>query len=196
MKQQFHAVLFGVFILILGGCAGTPPTNFYILASLSDLADEKHGAEKALTLGIGPLDFPRYLDRPQIITRDSPNKLALAEFERWAEPLKENFRRVVAENLSILVPAKHIVFFPWKRSIRVDFQISIQVTRLEGSIDGNSVLNARWRILTGNKKEIFSKKSSITVPATGQGYEASVAAVNEALNRFSREIAAEIRRKK
>ncbi|HEX5606452.1 MAG TPA: PqiC family protein, partial [Candidatus Binatia bacterium] len=67
----------------------------------------------ALSLGIGPIKIPRYLDREQLVTRISQNRFAIAENDRWAEPLEENFSRVLSENLSILLQIDRVAAFPW-----------------------------------------------------------------------------------
>jgi uncharacterized lipoprotein YmbA len=38
-------------------------------------------------IGLGPITFPKYLDRRQIATRTGPYELEFVEFDRWAEAL-------------------------------------------------------------------------------------------------------------
>jgi len=86
-------ILLIVLSLILAGCAKTPPSRFYTLSPLSG-SEAKAGAEKEdhdLTIGVGPITLPDHLDRPQIVTRESSNVIELAEFDRWAGSLKENY---------------------------------------------------------------------------------------------------------
>jgi uncharacterized lipoprotein YmbA len=65
-----------------------------------------------MTIGIGPVTLPKYLDRPQIVTFTSPYALNVVEFDRWAEPLESTFVRVLAENLALLLPRAHVVVSP------------------------------------------------------------------------------------
>jgi len=76
-------------LTVLGGCASTEPSRFYILHSLSGSEAETQiaAAENGVAIGIGPIELPEYLDRPQIVTRLSKNELQLAEFDQWVEPL-------------------------------------------------------------------------------------------------------------
>src|SRR4030095_6149431 len=82
----------GVALLVLSGCFGsTPPTHFYLVPSLTggDTAPPVSADQRDLTLGVGPVTVPPYLDRSQIVTRTSRAKLTLADFDQWAGPLAD-----------------------------------------------------------------------------------------------------------
>ena len=49
--------------------------------------------------------LPGALDRPQIARRLGPNQLDYAEYDRWAGPLDEMIRRVLAVDLRPRLPA-------------------------------------------------------------------------------------------
>jgi uncharacterized lipoprotein YmbA len=83
--------------LTLTGCADSQPTRFY---TLSPLADASGGTPLAdlpeFTVGVGPVTLPPYLDRPQLVTRAGGNRMVLADFDSWVEPLQGMFARVSA----------------------------------------------------------------------------------------------------
>jgi len=91
-------------LLVLGGCLCTPPSRFYLLPTLTDVSSPAAMGERALTIGVGPVTLPPYLDRPQIVTRASRAQLHLAELDQWAASLQDTVARVLAENLSLLMP--------------------------------------------------------------------------------------------
>ena len=192
----------GVSLMVLGGCAGTQPTRFYVLSSLprSDTT-QAESVKGGVAIGIRPVVLPKYLDRPQIVTRVGRNQLDIAEFDQWAEPLKNNFGNVIAENLSILVPTNRIAVFPWTKSTPIDYQLAVNVTRFEASAGGDSQLISRWSIMGKNgKKLILRRKSKFSEPiAVGgdpggrQDFKATVSAMNRALESLSREIAEAIK---
>ena len=76
-----------------------------------------------MSIGVGPVHLPRYLDRPQIITRTKGTDLKLAEFHHWAEPLADTFMRVVSENLSTLVPTDRVYLHPWGVGVDLDYKV-------------------------------------------------------------------------
>jgi uncharacterized protein len=105
-------VLCGVALLGLSGCLGsTPPTHFYLLPPLTsgDTASPASAGQREVTLAVGPVTVPPYLDRPQIVTRTSRAKLTLADFEQWAGPLADTTARVLSEDLALLIPTERVV---------------------------------------------------------------------------------------
>ena len=134
-------------LLGLGACADTP-SRFYLLNTLT--ASETvlaTAAARGPVIGVGPVTVPKYLDRPQIVTRVGRNQLALGEFDRWAEPLQDNIFRVLAQNLMRLIPTDQILLHPWPRSATLDYQVSVEVLQFDGWFGGESTLLARWSIL-------------------------------------------------
>jgi uncharacterized protein len=197
-KSLVRSVLIGVSLsLLLGwGCASSPASRFYTLSSLPGPVKAK--AEQPLsqgpTIGLGPIRFPDYLDRPGIVTRSSGNTIEIAEFDLWAGSLKDDFSRVLAENLSILLETDKMVLYPYFGAIPIDFRIGMNLNRFEGSPGGGVVLEATWAILSGpDKKEAFVQKSQITEPVSGSDYQALVAAQSRAVEKLGREIAKAIR---
>ncbi len=180
----------------IAGCASTGATRFYVLSSLSGASTETEAsaADHDLVIGIGPIELPDYLDRPQIVTRASRNELRIAEFDQWAEPLKSSLSRVLAENLSNLLHTDRIVIFPWKRSTPVDYKVTVEVIRFDTGTDGQSVLVARWSVLEGDKRILLlSSKSSFSEPATALDYESIVSAMSKNITQLSNEVAAVIK---
>jgi len=201
MKKIFWiqtAVILMCSLWILGGCLPKPgpPTKLYILSPLARPAVETHdtAGEIFTAVGVGPVHLPEYLDRPEIVTRITPNELKLAELDIWAEPLQVNFTRVLVENISRLLSAEPVAVFPWGASPQIDFQVDIEVVRLDGDMAGKAFLTAQWSILNSSSKSILiSKTSQYTEPAGGTGYSALVAAQSRMIGVLSHDIAEAIR---
>lgn len=188
---RFGALL--VFVFFAAGClpAGDQPSKFYLLRSMDDAAPPS--ASRNLALGVGPLQLPPYLDRPQIVTQTAGNELRLSEFHRWAEPLKENFTRVLANNLTGLLSTDRVFVFPWGRSVSVDYQVKVEVTRFIGQLGGTSFLTARWSIFgQEGQKLLLTRGTQLSTPTEAATYDALVAAMNRGLTDLSREIASAI----
>lgn len=191
-------VILMVSLLILEGCVTRPSalTKFYLLSPLaiSEVEDSDKAGEIFMTIGVGPVHLPEYLDRPEIVTRINPNELKLAELDIWAEPLQVNFTRVLVENISRLLSTEPVAVFLWGASPQIDFQIDIEVVRLDGDIAGKAFLIAQWSILnSANKSILFSKKSQYTESVGGTGYSALVAAQSRMIGALSLDIAEAIK---
>ena len=185
-------LILSAFLVILGGCAHTDPARFYILHSLSSSETDKQviATEHNVPIVIGPIELQEYMDRPQIVTRISSNELKISEFDQWAESLKNNISRVLAENISILLSTEDVFVYPWKRSELIEYQVIMEVIRFDGTLGGNVVLDTHWAILTGDEgKMLLVKKSSYSRPTGGEDYQALVAAKSQTLADFSRDIA-------
>lgn len=191
-------LILGVALLFLGGCVSraTAPTKFYILSPLIGPETRKQDAagENCPSIGIGPVHLPSYLDRPQIVTRISPNELRLAELDHWAEPLQANVMGVLADNISRLLCTKALAIYPWETSSRIDYQVDIEIIRMDGKPGGEAVLATQWAIINPSKKSVLLKKTSqYTESAAGTGYSTLVAAHSRLIGAFSHDIAEAVR---
>ena len=182
--------------VILGGCGApspSPPSSYYILSPLSDMKAEAppSSAEKKITLAVGPVVIPKHLDRSQIVKRTSRHQLVLASLDQWAEPLKDNFTRVLVENLSSLLGTDRVETYPWHRSITVDYQVVVEVIRFDANSMGKSILIARWKVFGNNGREfLFSRRSEFSKQVTEKDLESVVETMSGNLGELSNEIAA------
>ena len=185
--------------LIPAGCMSLKPkpdpSRFFSLTSIPRTAQRAQDAAgtNALAVGIGPIKFPGYLDRQQIVTRVSPNRLAVAENDRWAEPLEENFSRILSQNLAILLQTDKMVAYPWERNQQPTYQVRVEVLRFEPNAEQPVELWARWSIIDSTKKTVSVRDSYLSQSARDRSSEAAVAALSEVLANFSQEVAASIR---
>jgi len=189
-------VLCGVALLVLSGCLGTtPPTQFYLMPPLTsgDTASPASAGQRDLTLAVGPVTVPPYLDRPQIVTRTSRAKLTLADFEQWAGPLTDTIARVLSENLSLLIPTERVVLYPWPRTIDPDYQVLVEVLQFERGPGSQVVLVVRWSLLDRDGKELALRTSRINLTAGGTDYEATVTAMGRALEVLAQDMATTLR---
>lgn len=183
-------------LLIVGGCPRTQTTRFYTLNSLTDRPTEERAvaSERGVAVGLGPIQLPEYLERPQIVTRVSPNEVRFSDFHRWAGPLGGDFLSTLAENLTILLATDRIALYPWKSTTPIDCRIEIDVSRFEGNAGDHVLLQSQWRIFSGDRKDVLlTKTSTLSEPVDGKDYEALVSAHSRAVEALSREIAEAVR---
>jgi uncharacterized lipoprotein YmbA len=188
--------ILGFLLIVLCGCAGTAPTKFYLLNPLPGPERMANlGSERCLSIGIGPVKIPDYLDRSEVVTRMSPNELRVDEFRKWGEPLESNVSRVLAENLSSLLCLKTVAIFPWRGPIPIDYRVYVEVIRMDGALGESAFLDVTWAIVDGvdKKKLLFAKRSNYKEAVRGQDYEAFASAQSRNLEGLSRDIAAAIK---
>ncbi len=182
-------------------CLGTPskPSRTFLLSEIESL--DKASAitpsemllKKSVRVGVGPFKIPEYLNRPQIVSRTPGNELLVNEFHRWAEPLSESMPRVMAQNMSRLLEPGLVFAFPWRSSLRPDYQVIVDVVRFDGSLGGDVSLIGHWNLYDGSQKGLQeSKKFSFTVTSREDGFEALVDAHNRLVYLLSLEVASAI----
>ena len=189
-------ILLCAWFVLFNGCGHTQPARFYLLQSMPGMEKDKHSAPigQSLAICVGPVMLPKYLDRPQIVTTTKTSELKLAEFDRWAEPLRDNFSRVLTEDLSKALGTDRVTVFPRESAASSDYQIIVTVIRFDGESGGNTFLSVRWSIFgKGGKQELVAKKTDLSEPTGAQGYEALVSAQSRAIAGLSKEIAGAIK---
>lgn len=201
--RQIRLNLFAVlplllFASILSACSlgrSTPPTRLYVLTALSQPVGSQSGTSDAgVAIGVGPVELPQYVNRPQIVTGESGNELQRALFAQWAEPLETNMTRVLAENLSQLLATERVAVFPWTGPVPLDYQVVVEVTHFLGTLNGSASLVALWRVLGKDGREPLVSRQSRFTEATGSSdYTALAAAMSRTVAALSRDIAAAIR---
>jgi hypothetical protein len=198
--RLLSVILFAV-LLIMGGCAlmgkGTQqPTKSYVLHSLYSEETKPQPVTDLHDAGIlvGPIRMALYLDRSDVVIRNSQNKIEIADFSMWAGPLRENFSRVLAENISVLLATDRVGIFPGSTATPFDYNVHLNVTRFDGTPGGKTNLRARWVILDKTRKKIlFEKHSLLSQTTDGDSIEAMVAAQSQTVVDLSREIAEAIK---
>lgn len=133
-------------ILVTGsvGCGHSKPARFYLLTPMKNTEDRPKPVPRPnLVVGVGPIRFPEYLDRPQMVRRLDDNRVELAEYDRWAEPLADNFQRVLCENLAAHLGTQNIETAPFRPDVKIDLRVQIDVLRFDVTTDGQAVLVAR-----------------------------------------------------
>ncbi len=182
---------------VLLGCSSVlapipDKSKFFMLTPIpageSRSASAQSGSS-SLILGLGPVKFPAYLDRTEVVTQVEPNRLEVSETNHWAEPLKTNFTTVLGENLSALLGTAEIVHFPWYSTTHMDYQLAAEVARFDGDAQGNAHLIAQWTIENPTSKKILDRGESNLTAAGASDAEQSAAALSRVLADFSRQLA-------
>lgn len=190
-------LLLASIVLWISGCTpfGTGASQqpkYYVLNSLyaSDDPVSPMAELNQVSIGVGPVRFPRHLDRKEIVTRTGDNQVTIDDFALWAGPLSENFNLVLAENLSVLLATKQVAIFPWRSQFPIDYQVIVHVTRFDGQPGEEALLRVHWMILNESSKEILHKdQSTFKQTVDGPSIETLVAAKSRALEYFSRDVA-------
>jgi len=189
--------VFVLMVFLLAGCSTTPAVRYYTLNPSAEMQPDIPQAVSGdtLAIGVGPVEFPKFLDRPQIVIRKSQHRVAVSEFHRWAGSFSEDFLRVLTKNISMLLPADRVAAYPWTDRFSPTYRIPLTVEQFDGRFGGHVVLNVTWSVW--NQKDANDpviKHTRIKEPLSTEDYDALVAAQSRAIGTLSRDIVDEIKR--
>jgi len=174
------------------GCFGaSPQPDFYTLSAASGAASGPAlESRPELGLVVGPVDFPRYLDRPEIVSRDGSHRLVLAEDHRWGGSLRSDILRVMADDLGRLLGTARVAIYPVEPRFPATFRVLLDVREFEGIAGGMVVLRVRWTIARASDgRALAIDESRVEQPTASASYEDLVAAESAALGTLNRQIA-------
>lgn len=185
-----------LFLVLLGSamlteCSRSAPTRFYLLRStLAPDLSQNAAASTAGIVAVGPVELPEYLNRSQIVSRADPGtRVGLAEFDRWAEPLAGGIKRVVMEDLAILLPTTRIYGFPPGAEVSANYQVALRVERLDAG-PGSAALEAWWTIIDAKGATVVPPTRFHSVASVvDKSYDTFVNAESQALAQLSQEVA-------
>jgi hypothetical protein len=178
--------------IILAGC-GSPKEHLYTLSSSTVSGNTALPIGMLPSITVGPITLPDVVDRPQIVVRVGPNQVALAEQHRWAEPLRNEIARVVAENLAHLFGTREVVTFLQNGSQAAEYQVILDVKRFESAPGLAVTIDTLWTVRRVQDGQTSTGRSLVRESTSGEGYDAVVEAHNRALATVSREIAEALR---
>lgn len=169
------------------------PTQFFVLTPLAAPDATASAAADALVVGVGPITLPEYLDRANIVRRFAPNRVALSEYEWWAEPLDTSLLRVTGDNLAARLGTPAVLRYPWPLLLKPTYAVAISFSRFDILTPDRVQLSARWVVRGGQpRRTLLSRESNIEKATAGTTTADAVAALSQTLDDLSREIASAI----
>ncbi len=182
-------------LALLTACASSPESSFYILSPLPEAkARQETLVEGRLSLGIGPVTVPDYLDRPQRVSGVGAQRIEVDEYQRWGGSLRADIANTLGENLAHLLGTSRVVMMPAEVKLPVQYRLVVDVLRFEAESDGQALLKARWALIDPSAEVALAmRESSFRQPFAKADPDAQVAALSATLGDLSREVAETIR---
>ena len=187
MKITRFLIIVSLLAVLLYGCASTAPSSFYTLNATAQPGTVKFSHTVS---SVGPVLIPPILDRPQIVTRITPNQVEISEFHRWAVPLSKDIAQVLAESLMFQISPPRVPVFPPSAPEEDAYRVAIDIADLE-AVSGREVsLDAYWSIRNPENSRTVTGRTTRIEPMSGPGYDAQITAYNRVLEKLSKDISA------
>lgn len=182
-----------VIVLAVAGLAAcaSAPTRFYTLLPPSPTSPAP-AATADYRIDVLPVSIPAQDDQPQLVVRESDDRVALLEGERWSAPLGDQIRAAVSDRLSRELGAVDVQGLPAARQGRV-YRIKLDVRRFESVPGRYARLDVAWSVrAAGDTDRALACSGAFTEPV-GHGYAALVHGHQQALAALSGQIAGVLR---
>jgi uncharacterized lipoprotein YmbA len=190
-------LLIFIVTLVVSGCIGrkAPEVTYFSLLTMDQLGEvQEITSLPDVNLGVGPVTIPDSLKRSQIATRQHGNQYSFDEFNRWAGVLERDATAVLGDNLGLLLDIKKVGFFPWLNHFKPEYRVAVIIIRLDGDLNSEAVLSARWAISDADGKNLLAAgKSDYRQPLEEASYAALIKAESMALADLSKEVAIELK---
>jgi uncharacterized lipoprotein YmbA len=191
-SRVLRALLLALVASLAAGCLGrgAAPQYFTLSAGSGAAAGAPLAQRPELGLIVGPIEFPRYLDRPEIVTRDGSHRLLVSDANRWGGSLRNDILRVVADDLGRLLGTARVVVYPTEPRFPALYRVLLDVRELEGVSGAQVALRVRWTIAeVRGGRALAVEETQLEQPLTSASYDELVAAESAALGALTHQIA-------
>ena len=195
MIKHYRLSLYCLFsislLLFLSGCMRQQlPFFYYTLASSKQVEGTLNDSLPVIL--VGPVRIASFLDKGQLIKQQSAYAITIEEQHRWAGDLQEMLSDALVNNLSLELHSNTVYPYLENRGIE-GLQLEITLLHFERDVNGQALLQARWKIIDTNQTLLYSKASTFTKQPENSGYSSVVQGLSIGLSSLSKEIADAIR---
>jgi hypothetical protein len=177
---------------MLAGCGASDHSRFYVLTEHPAVVARAIAAAPTTTIALGAVKLPAALDRPQMARRLNSDEISYSEYDRWAGPLDEMFRRVLIADLEGRLPPGMILIDNNPTS-PASLTIAVDVLRFDADAVGQVTLKARWQMLDRSGSLVgIPRDAMIVKPGSGRDAEAVAATMSGAVADLATQIAASL----
>jgi hypothetical protein len=178
---------------MLCACVSAPQDRFYTLSAAQPAMPGSPVQPARYSVAVGPVRIPEIVDRPQLVIRESDNRVGVLERHRWAQSLRAEIARVVAADLSRQLNDARVVPGSDYAGQIPDYRILVDIDRFEATPGEGVTVQAAWTVRRTKGDAATSGRSVVREASRGAGYEELAAAYGRALVKMSVEMADAVR---
>ena len=189
--QSFSRLLLAGALCVAAASCFSPRTVASRHFMLTPVAPTGNGASSGLRLGVRVAEMPGYLMTTSLAVRKSPSEIKYLDGAFWAERLDHGFQRVLAADLSTMIPTDQVRLGAW-RTDDVTLEVQVQVQQFDVDKDGKGNLVAGWRITSHGAGKVL-KSGTARLTKSGKPFAGDaqnlVTTLSELTTDFSRALA-------
>lgn len=142
------SIVFVIFFLLGCSSATSPQVNYYLLDSEPKATQNKTATR---IVQLNPIHLPRYLDQPQLVTRDNNQKLIIANYHSWADDMSNSIRRILLNDLNSSIDD---VFYI--ESCQKCDNLIVNIEHFYPTSNGEVVLSGKYQLKKNNKSNYYT----------------------------------------
>lgn len=174
-------------IVVLAGCASSPPTRFYTLDPIMPAGQGP--VSTPLTLQVASVHLPAVLDRQEMVRESAPETLQLSDRNRWGAPLGGMMRRVLSQDLAARLPAG-AVLGPDASPPAGAKVLVVDVLRFDAGPSGTVALEGSWTLFAaGSDRALLTRPIRLASSSPVRSYHDQAIAMSRLLGRLADQIA-------
>ena len=175
--------------MFLSACGSNPPpeTQYFVLTPHAQTnIPTSENSNKIVVLE--PIKLAEFLDQPGIVMQTNSHQIKVAHYHRWAEPLKINIRRFIADTLNGNLRNSVV-----QDEINVDedvLSLKITVDQFNGKTDGSAILSGNWKLIDESNNIVLKTNTySYNASLSNDGYTELVNQLAHNLEQLSSDLA-------
>ena len=189
--QRLSRAIAATLAAALGACASAP-THFYTLQhEAAPTANTVPASSAPFQIEVLPVAVPPQVDQAELLVRQSDQRVAVLDNERWAAPLAAELRGAFAADLVTALGTRDVYGLPRPPAVPV-YRIVIDVRVFDSWPGRHARIQADWSV-RGNTEAALVTCTSSASEDVGADYDALVQGHQRAIAQISGDIAATVR---
>lgn len=190
MKRFVLGLSACILALSLAACRSAPTRFYTLIASSAEPAPARSAAPYQIELL--PVGIPAQVDQPQLVVRQSNDRVDLLEGEQWIGPLGDQIRAALSDDLTQRLGAADVYGLPNAKN-KTTYRIKLNVRRFESAPGAYALISAAWSVRGKDSKQALSCTATVRQPV-GAGYSALVQGHQQALKQLAANVATSVQR--
>jgi uncharacterized lipoprotein YmbA len=155
--------------LLLVACAGTAPPSHTHYLLRADVPAQTARLEPPVSIGLRRVEVAPYLKQSGLMLATGAHQMRAARYHHWAEPLNAGLRRYL--RLEISNALGYDVSADTADRKQWDYAVDVSIDQLHGTVSGQALLTASWRITWGGGADEFARfRLARSEPLAQDGY--------------------------
>jgi uncharacterized lipoprotein YmbA len=189
--QRLSRTIAATLLASLGACSSAP-THFYTLQhDAAPVANATPASSAPFQIEVLPVAVPPQVDQAEFLVRQSDQRVAVLDNERWAAPLAAELRGAFAADLVAALGTRDVYGLPRPQGVPV-YRIVIDVRVFDSWPGRHARIQADWSVRGNTEAALVTCTSTASIDV-GADYDALVQGHQRAIAQISGDIATTVR---